>query len=393
MGATASARKLAIDGGVPVSAETIPVVSARLEDDEIDAAVEVMRSGQLRQGSVCAEFESRFASMTGAQFALTTSNGTTALQLAYEPLFEPGDEVLCPGYTFIATVSMVFARGARPVLCEIDPDNFAIDPDDAEQRITDRTRAIAVTHLYGNPANIAAIEALAKRRGLKVIYDAAQSHLARYDGRGIGAFGDTVTYSFYPTKNMTTGEGGMVTTNDGDLARELSLVRDHGMEPGRRYHHVALGYNYRLNDVAAAIGLKQLDKLTERTRRRQRNAARLTERLESVDAVIPPKPTERAEHVYHQYTIRLNLDALRVDRDEFARALGAEGVGYALHYPTAVHEQPMVQERMKDDLPDLPVCVRTAREVLCLPVHPNLTDEQIDQITEAVAKVADAYAV
>lgn len=387
-----TSEKLAVNAGIPVADQMIPLVCVRLEDDEIQAATDVLRSGSLRDGGYCREFEKAFASATNARHGLVCSNGTTALQLAYEALIQPGDEVLCPGYTFIATASMVLARGAIPVLCEVDPNTFNIDVTDAASRVTERTRAIAPVHLYGNPCNIADITALAERHGLRVIYDAAQSHLARFDGKGLGAFGDAVTYSFYPTKNMTTGEGGMVTVNDGAVAERIALTRDHGMVPGRRYHHVVLGYNYRSTDMAAAIGLIQLQKLPQRTARRQQIARRLCELLQNVPQVRVPRPASgSSEHVYHQYTIRLDLERLTCSRDEFATALKAEGVSSAVHYPKALTEQPVLREYLGDRLPSLPVCEKLAQEVLCLPCHHALTDSQVDQVAEAVAKVAGAY--
>lgn len=384
---TSASDRLAAEGGTPVSAEMIQVVSARLGEEEVNAAVAVLRSGQLRQGKRCAEFEAEFAAATEAQFGLTTCNGTTALQLAYEPIIGLGDDVLCPAYGFIATASMIIARGARPVFCDVNPRTFNIDVEDAQRRLTPRTTAIVATHLYGNPADIDAVDDLADRQGLSVVYDAAQSHLATYRGRGIGAFGHAVTYSFYPTKNMTTGEGGLITTNDEELARRMALLRDHGMEPGKRYHHVALGYNYRLTDIAAAIGLEQLKKLPERTASRQANAARLTQLLKEVPAVITPIATEHGGHVYHQYTIRLRLEALRCDRDQFVRLLSAEGIASATHYPKAISEQPIIRQLMPECEP-IPVSEQLAREVLCLPVHHDLSTEQLSQIAEGVAKVA-----
>lgn len=374
-----------------MSERLIPFVSARLAEDEIEAAVEVMRSGKLRQGATSAEFESRLAAMSDARFGVACTNGTVALQMVYEALLEPGDEVLCPAFTFIATVSMLIARGAKPILCEVEPSTFNLDAADAEARITPRTRAITATHLYGNPAAIDAVQAVARRHNLIVIYDAAQSHLARYRNQGIGAYGEVVTYSFYPTKNMTTGEGGLITCNDDALLRRLHLLRDHGMTPGKRYYHESIGYNYRFNDVFAAIGLRQLDKLPARTARRQENAERLTARLEEVPAVTPPRPTPGGEHVYHQYTIQLDLERLRCDRETFAKALEAEGVGNGIHYPRAIHDQPAIRATMPH-APSLPVCERLAREVLCLPVHHDLTDDQVDRVGEAVAKVASAMA-
>ncbi|MBL1216489.1 MAG: DegT/DnrJ/EryC1/StrS family aminotransferase [Planctomycetes bacterium] len=385
--------RLAVNGGTPVTDQMIPLVCVRLEDDEIQAATEVLRSGALRDGSHCRQFETAFATATDAKHGLVCSNGTTALQLAYEALIQPGDEVLCPGYTFIATASMLLARGAVPVLCEVDPNTFNIDVADAASRITDRTRAIAPVHLYGNPCDTVGIARLAQEHGLRVIYDAAQSHLARVDDTGLGAFGDAVTYSFYPTKNMTTGEGGMVTVNDPELAERIALIRDHGMMPGKRYHHVTLGYNYRSTDMAASIGLLQLQKLPERTARRQQVAGRLIELLQDVPQVrVPHATSDSCEHVYHQFTIRLALEQLSCSRDAFAEALRAEGVSSAVHYPKALTEQPVMQEYLGARLKSLPVSEQLAQEVLCLPCHHGLSDAQVNQVGEAVAKVAQAFA-
>jgi len=380
---------LASFGGTPVSKKFISPVQVRIEDDEIDAAVNVLRSAAIRQGQQCEQFENEFAQISDARHALTTSNGTTALQLAYQSLIQPGDEVLCPGFTFIATASMVIACGATPVLCEIDPDTFNIDVNDAASRITGRTTAIAPVHLYGNPVDIDAVQSLAEKHNLSVIYDAAQAHLAKYKSKGIGRYGNACTYSFYPTKNMTTGEGGMITTNDPEIQQQCILLRDHGMEPGKRYHHVKLGYNFRLNDIAASIGRIQLAKLPERTRVRQQNAALMTKLLSDVAPVQCPSATPQAEHVYHQYTIRLNLERLRCSRDEFAQHLRSEGIGSAVHYPASLTEQPVFRERFPN-LPPLPESERAGREVLCLPIHHALTPRQIESVAEAVRKVAAA---
>lgn len=371
---------------VPVSPalRRVPLVSTRIEEDEVSAAVEVLRSGMLRQGARCAAFEQAYAAASDAEFALTTCNGTTALQMAYEVAFNPGDDVLCPGYTFMASASMILARGANPVFCDIDPATMNLDVADAAARITPKTTAIVPVHLYGNPVDIDAVEALAGKHNLKIVYDAAQSHFARYRDQGIGAYGDAVTYSFYPTKNMTTGEGGLVTTNDHALADRLALLRDHGMTPGRRYHHETIGYNYRLNDVAAAIGLVQLDKLPLRTTRRQLNAALLSERLGDIDELILPETTPNAEHVFHQYAIRLRLDRLTCTREEFAQALKDEfGVDSAIHYPTPLTTQPAIIERVAN-LPDLPVAAATAASVLCLPVHHNLDEADLSHVAASI---------
>jgi len=219
---------LAINGGTPVSEDKIQMIAVRITDADVEAAVGVLRSGMLAAGKNCLAFEEKYASMSDAKHGVSCANGTCALQLAYDCLFEPGDEVLVPAWTFIATVSMVVARGGIPVWVDADPETYNFDVADAAKKITGKTKAIACTHLYGNPVDIDAVEKLAKEHGLKVIYDAAQAHLATYNGKGIGAYGDASTYSFYATKNMTTGEGGLVTTNDDDLFANLKFSRSHG---------------------------------------------------------------------------------------------------------------------------------------------------------------------
>lgn len=380
---SATAGALAINGGTPVSEQPVPIVSVQLEDSDIEAAVSAMRSGMLAQGANVASLEERFAELSGARHAVACANGTCALQLAYEPLFEPGDEVLVPAWGYIATASMIVARGATPVFVDADPETYNIDVEDARAKTRGSTRAIAATHLYGNPVDVDGVEALAREHGLRVIYDGAQAHLATYRGSGIGAFGDAVTYSFYPTKNMTTGEGGMVTTNSDELAERLRRLRSHG--ESQKYVHESVGYNYRMSDIEAAIGVSQLERLPELTARRRENACRLDGILAGVEGIEPPKATDGAEHVYHLYTARMNLDAFRCDRDEFIAALRAEGVMCAVHYPRPLTRQP-VFEKMVERQP--PVSDRLAKSIFCLPVHPALTDRDFEVIEQGLQKVA-----
>lgn len=385
--APASARSLAVNGGDPVSSTPISMISVEITDADIDAAVRTLRTGMLAQGANVASFEKRFAELTGAAHAIACANGTCALQLAYEPLIQPGDDVLCPSWTYIATASMLSARGARPVFCDADPHTYNIDVKDAERRITPSTTAIAVTHLYGNPADIDAVQALASKHNLSVIYDAAQAHLATYRGEGLGAFGDAVTYSFYPTKNMTTGEGGMVTVNGDELDRDIRLLRSHGETT--KYTHERVGYNYRMTDVEAAIGLSQLDRIAEITAKRRANAARLDAMIESIPGLHAPTVTAGAEHAYHLYVVRMDTESFVCDRDAFLDALRAEGVQCAVHYPRPVHRQPVFSDHAGDKLP---VADRLAKSLFCVPVHPGLSERQVQQVGEALAKVAEAYA-
>lgn len=378
--------KLAIDGGTPVSAAAVPFMSTGLAEEDIQAAVGVLRSGMLRAAKKCEELESRMAALTGAKHAMTCANGTCALQLAYEPLFEPGDDVLVPAWTFIATASMVAARGGNPIFVDADPETYQIDVADAARRITPRTTAIAATHLYGCPVDIDAVQALASKHKLRVIYDAAQAVLATYKGKGLGAYGDAVTYSFYATKNFATGEGGMVTCNDDELARTIKLLRSHGETD--KYLHGRVGYNYRMNDIAGAIGCSRLDRLEAETQRRREAAARYDAILDAIPGLKKPRTTPGATPVYHLYVVQMDLAQFRVGRDEFVKALQAEGVPTAVHYPRSLTRQPAFERYVKDHPP---VADELSRKVFALPMHHALSDEHIRIVGEALNKVATAY--
>lgn len=377
---------LAVQGGTPVSKTPVPFMSTGLAQADIDQALAVLKSGMLRAAKKCEELEQRFAKMTGAKHMMTCANGTCALQLAYEPLFQPGDEVLVPAWSYIATVSMIVARGCTPVFVDANPETFQIDLADAARKITPKTRGIAATHLYGCPVDIDAVQALAAKHKLRVVYDAAQSHLATWKGQGIGAFGDVVTYSFYATKNLGTGEGGSLSCNDDGLARTIKLLRSHGETD--KYLHEYIGYNYRMNDITGAIGCSKLDRLEAQTKQRQVNAARYDAILNSIPGLIAPKTTPGGESVFHLYVAKLDLSKFTCTRDEFCKALGAEGVPTAVHYPRALPKQPALS---KWDKKDCPVSDKLSTQVFALPMHHDLSDEHFRILAEALKKVAAAY--
>jgi perosamine synthetase len=358
----------------------------QLHEEDIQAAIAVLRSGMLRSAGRCAELESRFAELSGARHGLTCANGTTALQLAYGALFRAGDEILVPAWTYIATVSMVVAAGCTPVFVDCLEDTFQMDPADAARKVTSRTRGIAATHLYGCPVDIGAFGTLASKHGLKVVYDAAQSHLATYAGKGIGAFGDAVTYSFYATKNLGTGEGGLLTVNDDGLARDIALLRSHGETD--KYLHERVGFNYRMNDITGAIGCSRLDRLPAETRARQAAAAALDEIVGGVEGLAAPTVTRGAEAVWHLYTVKMDLERFSCSRDELCAALKAEGVPTAVHYPRATVDQPALAEWNRGDTP---VAASLSERVFCLPMHHELGERDLRVIGEAVSKVAAAY--
>jgi perosamine synthetase len=353
----------------------IPIARPLIGEEERAAVLAVLESGQLAQGSRVAEFERRFAALCGTGYAVATSNGTTALHLALLAHgVGPGDEVIVPAFSFIATANSVLFTGARPVFADIDPATYNMDVEHAASLITPRTRAIMPVHLYGQPADLAPLAELAEQHGLVLVEDAAQAHAARYRGRAVGGFG-TGCFSFYPTKNMTSGEGGMITTDDAALADRLRMLRQHGMN--RQYYHEVLGFNFRLTDLQAAVGLAQLDKLAGWTEARRDNAAFYDARLpgEVAPAVLPG-----AEHVYHQYTLRIPGD-----RDRAVELLAERGVQARVYYPLPIHQQPLYQDLGYHDR--LPHAERASRQVLSIPVHPSLTPAEREQVAAAVHEV------
>jgi perosamine synthetase len=271
------------------------------------------------------------------------------------------------------------------VFVDAVPATFQIDMADAARKITARTRGIAVTHLYGCPVDIDAVQALAGAHRLKVIYDAAQAHLATWKGQGIGLFGDCVTYSLYATKNLATGEGGLITCNDDSLARKIKLLRSHGETD--KYLHESVGYNYRMNDITGAIGLSRLDRLADQTRQRQRSAARYDAILAMFEGLHAPVTTPGGESVFHLYTVKMDPKVIAWSRDELCKALGAEGVPTATHYPRSLPHQPALARWNRSDCP---VADSLSQVVFCLPMHHDLRDEHFDIIERAIRKVYDA---
>jgi perosamine synthetase len=361
----------------------IPIAQVQLGEREIRAVERVLKSGHLRAGPITADFEDRFASAVGSRYAIAVSSGTAALHLACLALLQPGEEVIVPDFTFVATAAMVAAVGAQPVFADVDRQTCNLTPTECERRITARTRAILPVHLFGRPADIAGLTRLAKRHNLKIIWDAAQAHGGLFHGRDVGSFPDVVCYSFYPTKNMTTGEGGMLTTSDAELAGQLRLLRSHG-EQGR-YLHLRLGFNLRLTDMAAAIGRVQLRKLPAAVRRRQRNAAFLIRHLAGIPGIELPYAAKGVEHSYSLFTLRLDPVRLGISREAFQKALAQRNIETAIHYPRPLHQQPLFAGHGTDH--DFPVSTQLAQTVLSLPVHPALTQDDLRRIAQEVGNV------
>jgi dTDP-4-amino-4,6-dideoxygalactose transaminase len=359
------------------------VAQVLLDQREFRAVRKVLESGHLRAGLVTQDFENEFARAVGARFAVAVSSGTAALFLAYLALLKPGDEVIVPDFTFAATASMVVAAGARPVFADVDPETYTLTPQELERRITDRVKAVAPVHLFGGPADVAGLTRVARRHGLRVIWDAAQAHGAKFRGRDVGSFPDVVCYSFYPTKNMTTGEGGMLTTSNPKLAEKLRLLRSHG-EP-ERYRHILIGYNFRLTDIASAIGRAQLRKLPAAIRLRRQNARALIQGLAGLPGIKLPRTVPGGDHAYCLFTITLEPEVLGINRDQFQRALSRRGIETAVHYPLPLHRQPVFRAYGSDR--EFPVSTRLAQTVVSLPVHPGLARQDLDRIVNAVQEI------
>ncbi|MFC7134029.1 MULTISPECIES: DegT/DnrJ/EryC1/StrS family aminotransferase [Salinibaculum] len=351
--------------------------------DEEKAAVErVLDSGQLAHGDEVAAFESEFADYCDCEHGLATANGTAALHAALEGLgIGPGDTVVTTPFTFIATANAVRLVGAEPVFADTDPETYNIDPEAVRARIRAAdgdVDAILAVHLYGHPAPLSELAAIADEYDAALVEDCAQAHGARHEGRPVGSVGDVGCFSFYPTKNMTTGEGGMVVTDRDDVHERAGQFVDHGRDG--HSGHVRVGHNLRLPDLAAAIGRVQLRRLPEFVEKRRENARRLTEAIEEADIEAP---TERSgvRHAYHQYTVRSDR------RDELADRLAEFGVDTAVYYPKAVHKEPAYDEFD----PEAPVAERAAETVLSLPVHPRLSRRDVDAIVTALGSLTDGF--
>lgn len=358
-------------------AAPIPAARPVIDEADIEAAVRVLRSGMVVQGPEVAGFESEFSEFVGGRHCVAVNSGTSALHMSLIALgVGPGDEVIVPSFSFAATGNAVRLVGATPVFADIQRDSFNIDPAAVEALVGPKTTAIMPVHLYGLPSDMEAINAIAAKHGLLVVEDAAQAHDARIGDRPVGAWGDAACFSFYPTKNMHSLEGGMVSTDDAEIARMLRLLRNQGME--QRYANEVVGSNVRMTDVAAAIGRSQLKKLPAWTEQRRANAKILDAGLEGV--VVPPVP-DGYRHVYHQYTVRVPEG-----RDRLQAALNEARVGNAVYYPTPIHRlKPFLTEAgTPDPRWDLPETERAAQEALSLPVFPSLTGDELQRIIETV---------
>lgn len=356
----------------------IPIAKPLIDIEEKNKVIEVMDTGMLASGKYVTEFEEKFASFIGAKHGIALSSGTTALHVAFEAAgIGSGDKVITTPFTFIASSNSILYSGARPVFVDIDANSYNIDPDSIRKELEkDPTiKALLVVHLYGLSCDMDPIMDIVKEYNLILIEDCAQAHGAKYKGQNVGTFGDISVFSFYPTKNMTTGEGGIILTDNDDIMKRSRMLLNHGSK--ERYYHEILGYNYRMTNIAAAIGLSQLEKLPEFNKQRQNNASYLTSNLKDLDWLTVPTFSDEYEHVFHQYTIKVN------NRDKFANYLKKNGIGYGIHYPLPAYRQPLYKDLGYDEL-NLKAVEEASKKVISIPVHPALNSNDLDKIIKVI---------
>jgi dTDP-4-amino-4,6-dideoxygalactose transaminase len=379
--------ELARFGGEPISKEKVPIAKPTFNDKTIHDVSAVIRSGYLRQGPRTKEFEEKFSKTVGAKYAYAVTNGTAALHIAYLSILKPGDQILVPSFTFFATASMAIHSRVKPIFVDIDPQTFLIDPEDVKEKITKKARAVVPVHLFGNATNMDALNDIAEDHNLAIVSDAAQAHGTEYDGKDVGSFETINCYSFYPTKTLTTGEGGIVTTNDEDLYRIGCLLRSHGDDS--RYHHIVVGLNYRMTDIAAAIGLNQVAEMGSFLEKRRTIGKKYREGISKIDGLIPQKVEKKVKHSYSYFSMILDLDRFKCDRDEFLESLKAEHIDCAVHYPIPLNKQPAITDLFSPEA--CPVSEDISKRIFSIPMHTELTSDNVKNVLNGLEKVVSYY--
>lgn len=392
--------KLALHGGQPVRESLLPYGRQTIDDDDIAAVVEVLRSDWLTTGPKVAEFEAAFAAFTGAKEAVAVSNGTAALHAAMFALgVGSGDEVIVTPMTFAASANCALYQGATPVFADVDPDTLLINPDDVAAKITPRTKAIVAVDYAGQPCDYDRLRAIVDKHGLKVVADACHAVGGSYRGQSVGTLADLNTFSLHPVKHFTTGEGGLITTNDPELAQRMRVFRNHGITSDHRqraeqggffYEMVALGYNYRITDFQCALGISQLTKLPGWVARRQAIAQLYDQAFATIPAVKPLAVRPEVSHAYHLYVVQFDLVQLTADRNMLFQALRAEGLGVNVHY-IPVHLHPYYRQQLGTQPGQCPVAEVAYERIVSLPIFPLMTDEDGQDVVTAVTKVIEAY--
>lgn len=393
---------LAFEGGSPIRTIRLPYGRQNLDEDDIQSVVAALRSAWLTTGPKVGEFEAAFARTVRAGEAVAVSNGTAALHAAVHAAgIGPGDEVIVPAITFVASANCVVYAGAKPVFADVDPETLLIDPIDVQGKITAKTRAILTVDYSGQPCDYDSLRKIARQNGLLLVADAAHSLGAFYKGRPVGSLADLTTFSFHPVKHITTGEGGMVTCDDPRRAAFVRLFRNHGIDRDHQqrartncyeYQMIALGFNYRLTDFQCALGLSQLSKLEPFVTRRQAIAAQYDAAFGEFEEINPLTRRSEVSHAYHLYVIRLVDKKLTADRRTICRALESEGIGVNVHYKP-VHLHPFYQERFNTKPGACPAAEAASERLISLPIFPAMIDRDVSDVIAAVRKVVEHYAI
>ncbi len=392
--------ELALDGGTPVRKTMLPYGHQSIDEADMQAVVDVLRGDWLTTGPKVAEFEEAFARFVGANFAVAVSSGTAALHAAMYALgIGPGDEVIVSPMTFAASANCVVFQGGKPVFADVDQDTLLIDPNQVATKITSRTKAIIAVDYAGQPCEYDTLNKIAKKYKLSLVADACHALGGNYKGRPVGSLADLNTFSLHPVKHITTGEGGMITTDDPELAQRMRIFRNHGiatehsqrMDQGTWYYEMAeLGYNYRLTDFQCALGMSQLRKLEKWVIGRQEIAHRYDRGFAESLEISPLAVRPEVSHAYHLYVIRLELERLQVNRARVFTALRAENIGVNVHY-IPVHLHPFYRKRFGTKPGDCPVAESAYERIISLPIFPTMTNQNIDEVIEASFKVMQAY--
>ncbi len=390
---------LALHGGTPVREKLLPYGRQSLDDADVEAVVEALKSDWLTTGPKVGEFEERFAAWVGAKHAVSFSSGTAALHgAAFAAGLEPGDEAITTPMTFCATANCILYQGATPVFADVSPDTLNLDPNEVSKKITSRVKAIIAVDYAGHPAALDELAELAKTHGALLIEDACHALGAEFQGKRVGGIADMTVFSFHPVKHLTTGEGGMVATNDARLAETLRRFRNHGISSEARerqqagqwfYEMVLLGFNYRLTDIACALGLSQLEKLEANLSRRREIAAQYTAAFRDLTGILVPTVREGANPAWHLYPVRLKLEMLSAGRGEIFRALRAENIGVNVHY-IPVHRHPYYRERFRSQ-ESYPVAEDAYERLISLPMFHSMTAQDVADVIHALGKVLIHY--
>ncbi len=393
--------KPAILGGKPVRKSFLPPFRPMIEKGELEEVIDTLKSGWIAMGPKTHKFEELFKEYIGSKHAIAVNSCTAALHLSLAVFrISKGDEVITTPFTFTSTVNVILHQGAKPVFVDIDKETYTIDPDEIEMKISDKTKAIIPVHYAGHPCEMDKILKIAKSYGLVVIEDAAHALGASYRGKKIGTIGKVTCFSFYATKNITTGEGGMVTTDDDEIAGKMKILRLHGISKdawkrysseGAWYYEVLYpGYKYNMTDIQAAIGIHQLKRLEKMQKRREEIAKMYNEAFENIPGIITPTVRDYVHHAWHLYPILVDLNKLRIDRNKIIEALRAENIGVSVHF-IPIHLHPFYRENFGFRYGDFPNTEYVYEREISLPIYPKMTNKDVDDVIDAIRKIVEYY--